>query len=405
MNTPGVKTYSNGFKIQQALTTLMGRIGWRQPTVSTFTTTLSDENLQADSLRYFQDFHPYCSPDIIKLIQEDNQITDGNFNAFLQNLQQSVIMESLNAVFGKKELIEQKLLFERFGRADYVSTPNNVNAFVGIVLKPPRDFEKAVQIDQISLYFDQDVTFPLYIFHDAQRTALWTQNVTANAWNQTVVPFDQFVLTSLDGNKSGVFYLGYFQSDLGSANAINEIIQTVNPFYSFGAVPTQMNRRVSDGVTPEIDYTNVGFTSQTHGLNVQFSAFMEHTQKIINNYYLFDELIGLQMACKVIEMIQYSDRSNFKGRVTQEMTSKLIQDLDGTYLENGKPVSTGLRNQIQRETYRVRENLFPKAQITTITSDTTSGPSSPFGINMEAWGITYAWLPWIFLLGLGCLLT
>lgn len=391
MNTPGTKTYSNGFKIAETLSTLMGRIGWRQPTVSTFTTTLSDDNLKSDSGRYFQDFHPYCSPDIIKMVQEDNQISDDDFNAFLQNSQQSVIMESLNAVFGKRELIEQKLFFERFGRADYLAVPNNANAFVGIVLKPPRDFEKAVQIDQISLYFNETVTFPLYVFHDAQRTALCTQNVTANAWNQTVVPFDQFVLTSLDGNKSGVFYIGYFQSDLGTANAlaVNEIIQKVNLFYSFGAVPVQMNRRVSDGVTPQLDYTNVGFTSQTHGMNVQFSAFREHTQKIINNYYLFDELIGLQMACKVIEMIQYSDRSNFKGRIAQEMSSKLQQDLEGTYLENGKPASTGLRNQIQRETFRVRENLFPKAQITTVTSDTDSGPSSPLGINMDAWGITY----------------
>src|ERR1700691_6159900 len=100
MNQPGTKTYSNGFKIQENLDTLMGRIGWRQPTIADFTTTLSTENLHADSLRYFQDFHPMCSPYVIQLIQEDNGITPDELNAFLQSLQASVIMESLNAVFG-----------------------------------------------------------------------------------------------------------------------------------------------------------------------------------------------------------------------------------------------------------------------------------------------------------------
>lgn len=370
MNLPGADNYSNGYKLQTVLTALTGRIGWRQPTLSTFTTTLSTDNLASKSGRYFQDFHPVCSPDVIKSIQEDNNISDDDFNALLVNQQQAAIIKALNGVLNKRELIEQKLLFERFGRQDY-QNPNAPNTFVGVLIRPPRDFHKSVQIDSISLYFDSVVTFPLYLFHDAKRTHLWTQQVTTIAWNQTIINFDQFILNSLEGNKSGVFYLGYFQDDLGSAQAINEIIQKLNTFYCFGTEPVELNRRVSDGTTPQVDVNNVRYTIKTHGLNLQYSSFRDHTQEIINNPYLFDELIGLEMAAMIIEMIGYTGRTNKNERINKFNTQELLNDLNGVPNPyGGAPVVIGLKNQIQKEAYRVKHNIFPKPKITTFTHDT-----------------------------------
>ena len=366
--------YSNGFNTELVLAELMGRIGWRQPTVSSFTTTLSPANLGSTSGRYFQDFHPICSPEIIKNIQEDNLITDDNFNTLLQNWQQADILKALNGCFNKRELIETKLLFERYGRQDYPNPNSNPDSFVGIRITAPRDFLKTMQIDTLYLYFDTNVTFNLYLFHDTIANPVWSQSVSALANEQTVISFaDPLVLNYVKDHASGVYFLGYFQSDLGEAQAINEIVEKFNDLYSFGLIPVELFRKILNSDVTQINVNNVAYTIKTHGMNIRCSSFRDHTQLIVKHAYLFDELIGLQMACMVIEAIGYSGRSNKSERITKDLTQSLLNDLNGVPNPyGGAPISYGLRNQVQREINRVKADLYPKEKIRTITHNSDS---------------------------------
>lgn len=357
--------YSNAFQSDLVLNALVGRIGWQQPTVAG-SVTLTGENIQSASGSYFQDFHSIVTPGNIQAVQEDPNITATEFNALLLSMQQRSIMKALRGVFRKKELLERKLLFERFGRQDYQNP--NAGAFVGVRILPPRDFDMSMQIDSVSLYFDTDITFNLYLFHDAKRAPVWVQQVTAVAWQQTVVNFEQFVLNYFENNKSGVFYLGYFQDDLGPAMGINEIVEKFNRLNHFGLTQCEL-QRLTPGVY-EINFNYVAYSIKTHGLNLQCSAFRDHTQQILMAPYMFDTLIGLQMAADVIELIQNSVRSNLSERITKELSQKLYNDLNLAGVTDNQPYSTGLKNQIQAEVNRVRKEFFPKCKPFTVDHDT-----------------------------------
>lgn len=358
--------YSNGYNITKVLTALSGRVGWRQPTSTDFF-TLNAANTTSNSGRCFQDFHAIVTPQNILDTQEDSSISEDDFNSYLANLQNSVILKCLNGVFNKRELLERKLLFERFGRQDY---PNiNEGKFVGIRILPARDFGKTCQIDSVILYFDSAVTFNLYLFHDASKAPIWSQSVTAQANKQTIIqitPPNQYLNYS-ENSKSGVFYLGYFQDDLGSAKAINEIVERFNTFYNFGLTPCELPKIAGQ---VDIDRNNVSYTIKTHGLNLQMMAFRDYSQLIIGNPYLFDELIGLQMAADVIELIQNSSRTNKNERITKEMSSKLYTDLNLAMATDEFPYSTGLKSRIQRELQRVKKEFFPCPKIETTAHDT-----------------------------------
>jgi len=360
--------YSNGYRLDDVLGALMNRTRWRQPTRSDFPMTLSGDNIWAAGDNYspvFDAVHKAVTPYNIWITQEDTSITSSNFNQLLQNLQIDAIIKVLKGVLNKKEWLEKKLMFERFGRTDYVNP--NTGVFVGVRITPAKEFDVTCQIDNVALKFDSNVTFNLYLFHDTQPTVpVATIPVTAVANQQVVIPIDQMLSYANDGHKSGCYYLGYFQSDLGSAQGINEIIQNFNTCNYFGMVPIELPVVGSNG----INVNNVSFTIKTHGFNLQMSAFRDYTQMIVDNAYLFDNLIGLQVAADVIEMIQNNTRTNKDQRITKEMTSQLYSDLNVAQSTDQMPFSVGLKTRIQREAERVKKELFPKPKVYSITHDT-----------------------------------
>lgn len=359
--TPG--NYSNGFK-STVVNALLSRLGWMQPTRTGY--ALDSFNTTSVSGRYFNDgsFHAIVTPENVRQAQEDAEITVGEFNAFLLTLQKASIMKALNAVFNKNERLERALLFERFGRNDYKFT--NTGAFVGILLRPGRKEGLSIQVNSVSLYFDSNVTFNLYLFHEAKKTPVWTQSVTAVADEQTVINFSEVIVNYLENNKSGNFYLGYFQSDLGTAKAYNEIVERFNPTYNFAMYPVEMEALPGN----YINRNKINYTYSTHGLNVDISAFRDHTQRILTNPYLFDNLIGLNMAAMVIEMINNSTRENKTQRITQEQSQKLYTDLQLAGPTDDFPYMAGLKNQIAREVKRVKEEFFPCPQISNVEHNT-----------------------------------
>lgn len=363
LNAGASGNYSNGFK-STAINALMGRLGWIQPTYDGV--SLDSYNTSSASGRYFNDggFHAIVDPGNIKAAQKDPSITDGEFNAYLLATQRACVFKALTAVFNKNERLERTLLFERFGRNDYKNTKSG--AFVGVLIRPGRKEGLSVQLNSVSLFFDSDVMFTLYLFHEAKKTPVWSQQVTAVADEQTVVNFSEVVINYLENNKSGNFYLGYFQNDLGSASAYNEIVERFNPTYNFAMYPVEMEALPGN----YINRNKISYTYSTHGLNVDLLAFRDHTQRILTNPYLFDTLIGLNMAAMVIELINNSTRENKTQRITQEQSQKLYTDLMLAGPTDDFPYVAGLKNQINREVKRVKEEFFSCPTISNVEHNT-----------------------------------
>lgn len=363
--------YSNGYKVADVMTALMNRRRWRKPTRSDFPFVLSGNNVWADDDDYspvFEAIHKIVTPYNIWTVQEDKDIDAAKFNTYLQSLQKDVIIKCLSSVFNKKEFLEKKLMFERFGRQDYIEP--NQGRFVCVRIVPAKAFDVRVQIDNVALKFDSDVTFNMYLFHDSQPESFIKYiSVSALSGEQTVVNVNKVLSYSGDGNKSGCYYFGYFQNDLGSAKAINEIVQNFNTMYNFGCVPVEL----TPGTEPvSVNVNQVSFTIKTHGFNIQLSALRDYTQLILGNAYLFDNLIGLQMAADVIEMIQNNTRTNKDQRITAELTKILYSDLNLASPTEESPFSAGLKIKIQNEASRVKREFFPKNKVTSIIHDTQS---------------------------------
>lgn len=360
-------TYSNGYRVDDVMTAIMNRRRWRQPTRADFPITLTDPNIWATgdvNSPVFEAEHKAVSVYNVCRAQEDDAITALNFNTYLQQLQKDVVLKCLNNVFNKREALEKKLLFERFGRPDYLDTKSGIFACVRIM--PAKAFDISVQIDNIALKFDSSVTFNMYLFHDTQPTSpIYTKSVTTASNKQTIINIGQVLSYAGAGNKSGSYYFGYFQDDIGSATAINEIVQQFNPMYNFGCVPVELPK-VGSGV----NINQISFTIKTHGFNIQLSAFRDYTQLIVDTPWLFDNLIGLQMAADVIEMIQNSTRTNKDQRQMFENTAQLNLDLNMANGTDEVPFAVGLRTRISREANRIKQEFFPTDKVTSITHDT-----------------------------------
>lgn len=350
---PATDAITNGWQYDRVMNALFGRVGWRQPTEAG-KNVLNGYNTASASGRYFQSFHALVSPTLIRDVQENRGMTDLQFNDLLIDLQKDCILATLNTVFNKPQLIENKLLFET-DDADGLQLVNNQGNFVGVKIRPTRQEVFSAQIKSVQLYFDSAVTFNLYLFHSSKKSPVKTQSVTAVAEELTTVTLTGFFL---DNRLSGEYYLGYFQDDLGSAKAIhlddypNSFTILHTDFIETPKITGQTNFK-RDGI---------GENRYNYGLNMQIAVFRDYTRMVEDQAHLFDEAIGLQMAVRVLEMYQNSVRSNRTERITADHATQIQTDLNVEGPTDEMPVMPGLKSRLRKEFDRLNENFFPRTK-------------------------------------------
>lgn len=89
---------------------LMNRVGWKQPTGSSY--AIDSDNMESESLRYFQDEHPCVTLDNIYHTMEPEGSTDYEFNAHLKLLKERAIILVVSDVF-KTNVIDDNILTDR----------------------------------------------------------------------------------------------------------------------------------------------------------------------------------------------------------------------------------------------------------------------------------------------------
>lgn len=357
-------SYTNGFNYNRVMNAMLQRIGFKQPTEAAYA-IVNSSNLTANSGRYYDDFHALVSAKNIREVQPDANISDVNFNAHLESLKRAAIMRSLNGVLNVTEQISRTLLYEREEnqQTEYVT---NDNKFVGFEIKTPPDDSFAVQIESATLLFDSNVTFNLYLFKDGKKSPLIVREVTAIAYEQTVVNFSDIILGHIGQATKGTrFYFGYFQADLGSARAIDEEYESWHTQRCFSAIGMYSNQTTGY----DFDRSNVYRTYDNFGINLEISTFRDHTNAVVKKAHLFDELQGLQMAYSVLESIIYStNRNQTQSILTDQITKAGLQlELQGAIAAPDSPQVEGLSKRIKRELERVRKEFYPKAKAQSVS--------------------------------------
>ena len=343
------------YRRDEVIQALFGRVGFRQPTQPQYA-IVDDENMEARSKRYFDGFHPEVTIQNIKdAAIDDVNITLDDFNTYLKNLQEDCIASVLDGVFGEPEIIEQQTEFITTDRKP-VLIPN-VGWFVGRQIKVAADPRKSVLVNAVTLFFNGAVTFPLYLFSSVKKSPIKQMEVTTEGESQVVVVPEDWMLNYLDGNiKGGIFYLGYFQDDLGSVQAYDEQPTCWLTGKVYGS--RIIEAPTVPGQTDFVRY-NPYSTSRTHGLNIEFTSVIDFTEMIVKNPHAFDKAIGLQMAAMVVEKLIHSVRSNRTQRISEEAAGRLYNDLNLDMHTPELPYSSGLKNQLRRELKRLHDNFFP----------------------------------------------
>lgn len=362
----GSSSWTNGFNYARVIAALFGRLGWKQETKEG-APVADANNATSRSGRYFQQFHPIATLYNVKELQDDPSASDAEINAWLESLHRGAILQALNGVLNAPERLETGLDFTREGEQNDTPIISSGN-FVGRRIRPGRLEDVAIGIDQVALYFDGAVTFPLYLFQEGRKAPLWTADVTTIANEKTLVDLQDLVLNFLSSTQlGGDYYFGYFQEDLGAVKAINESrigvncsnLWTLQFIESQKTGPQAFNR------------TNIVGSPWSHGLNIRLTAFRDWTNQILFRAAVFDELIGLQMAGQILEKAIFATRSNSTERILKDQLLTMgVFDLTGT--SPGVPDAPkvqGLRDRIEREIRRVKKSFIPNHRAVSYPSE------------------------------------
>ena len=357
---PVESSYSNGFDINKVLPALKYRIGWRQPSLSD-SPVISADNKRSDSGRYFQGFHAALTIKNLFDSQENSDISENDFNTYLSNLKDDAIMRILNEIFRQPELIEQKLMYTRFGTMDILIV--NSGMFVGYIVNIANDYHYSTQINTATIYVDSDCSFNLYLFMDGIKKPLQVIPVTAKAYERTIIEFDNLVIPYQIGRK---FYFGYFQSELGSTKAIREQVDVWAVTKCFEAFVFTAPA-IENNTDFNHNYRQYGYLP--YGLNLEISSFRDHTQKILRKTNLFDEAIGLTVAIMGLEQIITSTRSNITERQTKEIANKLYLEVNQAFATKDAPINPGLKARLADEYKRLYKTFFPDEKATSFSME------------------------------------
>lgn len=312
--------------------------------------------------RYWELFHPLVTLENLAAVIPEEISTGAAFTSWLTDLEQGMIMTLLNGIFDKPQLLEDTLIFDRQLRQDIPY--GNAGKFVGYrLLIAPMKY--AARIVKAGFIFNGAATFNLYIYQDMQSAPLYTQTVTTVPGQETLVDMTDWVIHYAQQNYSqgGVYYIGYYQNDLGAVQALDQFVSRWNDTYSFGYTAFE-----ADQIPGKYDFNRIAvpYSFKTYGLNLRIEAYKDFTATIVKNASLFDEAMGLAMAIIAIGYQSYTTRTNFNERQLKDMAMTIYGEVnrsDEARMLN--PYVAGLKQQLKRELYKINKNFFPDDKVIT----------------------------------------
>lgn len=326
---------------------------------------------KSNSGRYYQPTaHPILDEKILKELCNVGAYAD--YPSFLQSLNRSVILDCVNSVFNAPQLIDKsKLVFQRSDIMLVTQPVQNQNPpqFVGLKFQlAPGDY--GIKVSNLMLFFNETITFPIYLYNDFDWNPMYKIMVTAQAGQQTIINLQNNVFLNYltpSINKGGIWYLGYYQADIVAASPTAQAIYypiVVNQFHpvtcwSYSA-PTYIDPLGQVNFQRNI----VGANNLTYGMNLEISTMVDSTNNIVENPSLWDNLLLLKMPCTVIEMCALSIKTNAVQRAVQSLggIEELNTQLNGRPYDrmNGTSKIVGLYQKVNDAIDTVKQGFEPQ---------------------------------------------
>jgi len=347
-----IRSLTNGINFNNVYNAVKNRVLWKS------------QGLISDSQRYFEDFHPICDTTVLDAMKP----IGGTLSSYLDNLQRSVALEMINTVYSNAPVVDKaKLAFWRNDLTLPLQLVANSNQFVGLKIYIGKG-DYGVKFNSVILFFTEAISFNLYLYNDFFLNPIMTIPVTCNAYEETIINLGETVILNNlvpEQYKGGRWYLGYWQADILEENPNVQAVYYpcgYNRFHPLTVLAFSANEQ-ADPVTGERNFnrSNIGSNNLMYGLNLEISTFIDATNNIVQSAHLFDELFGLMMACKVIELCKFSYRSNGVQRIVDSLggldaLNIALNGQPGNYFEN-KPKATGLIHRVQDALRTAKQGL------------------------------------------------
>mgnify|MGYP006995570345 FL=1 len=321
---------------------LLGLVGFRQSSLSGYTTLMDAGNIASSSGLYVNDVSGLITTKNIKNSQEDTAISDANFNTFIDNRQKSSFITLCKSVFSDNDLIENKSLFVK--EADFQHLLTNATDFVGYEIDVAKAKDINVVLNKIMLTFNAIEEVTVYLFHSENDALNQSEAITtvADSTKHTFVNWD---LPAADGVTGGKWYVGYLRSGL-TARAYDRDYQDANhqtTFSCLGITPIQVSGWDANTL---FDVNDVDYVSETWGMNFDFSSFRDYTSVVVENRDRFARGLQLQIAADLLNLFATTTRSNRDERIIK---TEALYDLNGNRSNPEIPTSVGVLNQLADE--------------------------------------------------------
>ena len=337
---------------KSAIESLIGRVGFSQSTIPEYA-ILDTDNLKTDSGYLFNESSGLVTTKNIKECQENKDISDDDFNEYVQGLQRSAITQVLNKVFyDKGAIMETVLLFPFEHKFD--DTLELSDKFVGFRINVGTNRRLLTTIKNVVLSFNGADTFNIHLYNSNVKVPIKTKEVTVSD-GDTIVDLDWDLPKNTATYKGGAFYLGYFESDVTVKPYSREYeLGNVNDFSVYNDI--EFVRLPNTGTVIDVDGDTI---TEPMGLNMEFETKIDYTDLIESKKSLFDRAIMYQMANVVLGVIYTTTRSNITQRLGEGIKSFAFADLNGDK-ELG---SIGMISKAAREIISIRKSLFSTPRI------------------------------------------
>jgi hypothetical protein len=332
------------------------RIGWLEPSKTGYTGILDTDNKTTLSGLYFDEY-PYANFIGVKDTYIDSAVSSAAINLFLKTWQQNAIIDVCKDVFGEDTLESGSFLEKDF---DFDKTIENSGKFVFWKIIVPRGY--VMTIKTVGLTLNGIVAnLKIYVFNSSQLAALSSATtVTSVANSEKIAAMSYNLFGTSQTLKSGIYYVGYFQSDLGSVKAIQR------DYYMLDSICSIEPALATPNGTSRPDYDQISLTGYTHGLNIDYVIQKDNTQHYLNNVTLFDQAIRMNVWCKVLNQYLLTQRYNATEISSKENNndSKIFTELNG--FRSDELYQPGMKKMYYKEIENVKKS-FKKCSITTVT--------------------------------------
>ncbi len=322
----------------------------------------SDSGLKVDDHALFsiENIYNVAAPNFNDMTLGSGETVDDEFNSWLRGKLEQSQVNLLNKLFSmkkglhgqSKELFQDVRLFDN--TRDLTRVVTNQGDFVGLEIIPERMDGIAIKINRIGTHFDGNVTVPVKIFHSSKIDAVDSTNInhtTPNSYKWTA--YNQTIrYNSASLQPGGRYYIGYFQSDLGSVKAIKQDINFDRMCYGcshwnkiwqqkYSRYMSVHNVKVSSGNLNGEDYWErpeyATITSDNFGINLDIAVVSDLTQFFIKNKGVLAYPYKLQVQIDLLEEMYNSNRDThlrerIKGMVSTQLNTENKGGLMSEYI-------------------------------------------------------------------------